>query len=284
MVCTNVFMAIVFIEWLPRASVFPALLGEQLWEAFWVIVSVKFVSVPTQDQDRALAFYMEKLGFRLITDQPFGPDQRWIELGIGHSDTRFVLFTPPGDEDNVGQRFSGALACDDVEATYPSAHRAWRTVRSAASAPGLGHVRYDAGFRRQSLRSLVANLRCLQMTDKSVAERLQVKGLRRLAVLGASPDLDRAVGLSEVRAEVALADVLLFVAPDRARLEAGLPKVLAAARPTAILWVAYPKLSSSLASDLSRDAIRALAPRHGLDTVSQIAIDEDWSAMRLKRV
>ena len=83
-----------------------------------MITSVKFVSVPTQDQDRALAFYTEKLGFRLITDQPFGPDRRWIELGIGHSDTRFVLFTPPGDEDKVGGRFSGALACDDVEATH----------------------------------------------------------------------------------------------------------------------------------------------------------------------
>jgi predicted enzyme related to lactoylglutathione lyase len=83
-----------------------------------MITSVKFVSVPTRDQDRALAFYTEKLGFRLITDQPFDPDRRWIELGIGHSDTRFVLFTPPGEEETVGDRFSGALACDDVEATH----------------------------------------------------------------------------------------------------------------------------------------------------------------------
>ncbi|HVZ28159.1 MAG TPA: VOC family protein [Rhizomicrobium sp.] len=83
-----------------------------------MIIHVKFVSVPTKDQDRALAFYTEKLGFRLITDQPFGPDRRWIELGIGHSETRFVLFTPPGEEDKVGGRFSGALACDDVEATH----------------------------------------------------------------------------------------------------------------------------------------------------------------------
>jgi predicted enzyme related to lactoylglutathione lyase len=83
-----------------------------------MIVSVKFVSIPTHDQDRALAFYTEKLGFRLITDQPFGPGRRWIELGIGHSETRFVLFTPPGEEDKVGSRFSGALACDDVEATH----------------------------------------------------------------------------------------------------------------------------------------------------------------------
>lgn len=83
-----------------------------------MIVNVKFVNVPTRDQSRALEFYTEKLGFRLITDQPFGPEQRWIELGIGHSDTHFVLFTPPGEEDKVGSRFSGALACDDVDATY----------------------------------------------------------------------------------------------------------------------------------------------------------------------
>ena len=60
--------------------------------------------------------------------------------------------------------------------------------------------------------------------------------------------------------------------------------MLLPARDTAILWVAYPKLSSKLASDLSRDAIREAAPSFGLDTVSQIAIDADWSALRLKRV
>ncbi len=83
-----------------------------------MIVHVKFVSIPTRDQDRALAFYTEKVGFRLITDQPFSPTQRWIELGIANSETRFVLFTPPGQEDRVGGQFNGALACDDVEATY----------------------------------------------------------------------------------------------------------------------------------------------------------------------
>ena len=46
----------------------------------------------------------------------------------------------------------------------------------------------------------------------------------------------------------------------------------------------YPKLTSDLAGDLNRDAIRKWAPSQGLDTVSQIAIDDDWSALRLKRV
>ena len=83
-----------------------------------MITHVKFVSVPTRDQDKALAFYTEKLGFRLSTDQPFDDKQRWIELRIGSSDTRFVLFTPAGHEDRIGGFFAGALSCDDVQATY----------------------------------------------------------------------------------------------------------------------------------------------------------------------
>ena len=122
------------------------------------------------------------------------------------------------------------------------------------------------------------------MSDKPVAERLQVKGDRRLAVLGASPSLDKRIGAKAARADLAKADVILLFAPDRARLQAELPKVLKKAPAAAILWVAYPKLTSSMAADLNRDEIRALAPKFGLDTVSQIAIDDDWSALRLKRV
>ena len=122
------------------------------------------------------------------------------------------------------------------------------------------------------------------MSDKPVAERLQVKGERRLAVIGASAALEKAVGAAKARADLAEADVVLLFAADRARLEAKLPDVLKKTQEAAILWVAYPKLSSGLAADLSREIIHAMAPKHGLDTVSQIAIDDDWSAMRLKRV
>ena len=53
-----------------------------------------------------------------MSDQPFSDSQRWIELGLGDSDTRLVLFTPDGQEDRIGSFFNGALACDDVEATH----------------------------------------------------------------------------------------------------------------------------------------------------------------------
>ena len=122
------------------------------------------------------------------------------------------------------------------------------------------------------------------MSDKPVAERLQVKGERRLAVIGAPAGLDKAIGVKKARADAAKADVILLFVPNRAELDAQLPMVLKKALPVAIFWLAYPKLTSNLAADLSRDVIHALAPKYGLDTVSQIAIDDDWSALRLKRV
>ena len=94
----------------------------------------------------------------------------------------------------------------------------------------------------------------------------------------------KTVGAGKARADVGKADVVLLFTPDRAALDKGLPKLLKTMPPSAILWIAYPKLSSKIAGDLSRDIIAGLAPEHGLDTVSQIAVDEDWSALRLKRV
>jgi predicted enzyme related to lactoylglutathione lyase len=82
-----------------------------------MITSVKFVTIPTRNQERALKFWTEKVGFELRTDQPMGA-QRWIELSIRNSDTMVVLWTGEGEEGRIGTRFNGAFACDGVDATY----------------------------------------------------------------------------------------------------------------------------------------------------------------------
>jgi predicted enzyme related to lactoylglutathione lyase len=83
-----------------------------------MITHIKFVSVPVRDQNRALEFYTEKLGFTIITDQPFDEKQRWIELRIPKAETRIVLNTPEGQEDRIGTFSSLVFACSDVEKTY----------------------------------------------------------------------------------------------------------------------------------------------------------------------
>lgn len=83
-----------------------------------MIKLLKFAGIAVSDQDRALAFWTEKVGFKVMTDQPMGPNQRWIELGIPGAETRIVLFTPEGHEDRVGSFFNGSFGCDDVDYTY----------------------------------------------------------------------------------------------------------------------------------------------------------------------
>jgi catechol 2,3-dioxygenase-like lactoylglutathione lyase family enzyme len=82
-----------------------------------MIKGIKFTSIPVRDQDHALAFYTEKLGFVVATDQPFDDKQRWIELRIPGADTRLVLFTPPGWENRIGGFQNVTFLADDVEKT-----------------------------------------------------------------------------------------------------------------------------------------------------------------------
>ena len=82
-----------------------------------MIRGIKLVSIPVTDQDVALKFYTEKLGFKVATDQQMGPGMRWIELLIPGSEARLALFTPPGHESRIGGFQPMTFWCDDVFAT-----------------------------------------------------------------------------------------------------------------------------------------------------------------------
>jgi catechol 2,3-dioxygenase-like lactoylglutathione lyase family enzyme len=82
-----------------------------------MIRGIKFVGVPVRDQDVSLKFYTEKLGFKVVTDQPFNDKQRWIELLIPGAETGLALFTPEGHENRIGGFQSISFWCEDVFAT-----------------------------------------------------------------------------------------------------------------------------------------------------------------------
>ena len=82
-----------------------------------MIRSIKFASVPVTDQDRALDFYTQKLGFRIVTNAPFDGKQRWIELGLPRGDAKLVLFTPDEHKKMIGGFMNITFVADDVEAT-----------------------------------------------------------------------------------------------------------------------------------------------------------------------
>ncbi len=82
-----------------------------------MIRGIKFVSIPVRDQDAALKFFTEKLGFKVTTDQPMTETQRWIELMIPGADSGLALFTPEGHENRIGEFQSVSFWCEDVFAT-----------------------------------------------------------------------------------------------------------------------------------------------------------------------
>jgi len=82
------------------------------------VSKVAAVLIPVADQDRAVEFYVEKLGFEKRVDVPFGESYRWIEVGLGDESTTIAL-CPPRPGDPVGNRPTGiSLQTDDIDAYH----------------------------------------------------------------------------------------------------------------------------------------------------------------------
>jgi catechol 2,3-dioxygenase-like lactoylglutathione lyase family enzyme len=83
------------------------------------IVQVGTVMVPVSDQDRAIAFYTDKLGFELRADIPFGKGDRWVEVAPAGAATTVALVTPREGE-AVGIETRIGFATDDADADRAS--------------------------------------------------------------------------------------------------------------------------------------------------------------------
>ena len=83
-----------------------------------MITKASTVGIYVSDQDQALDFYTNKLGFEKLTDEPMGSDARWIEVAPAGAQTRLVLYTPPGQEDRIGTFSNVIFSCEDMNSTY----------------------------------------------------------------------------------------------------------------------------------------------------------------------
>src|SRR5919202_6588993 len=76
------------------------------------------------------------------------------------------------------------------------------------------------------------------------------------------------------------ADVVLYFTTSRAELARRFAKLKRTLRPADGLWIAYPKRSSKLESDLTFEAVQRVGLDAGLVDNKSIAFDDDWSAVR----
>ncbi len=83
------------------------------------ISQVGTVMVPVSDQDRAIAFYTDKVGFEQRADIPFGNGDRWVEVApVGAATT--IALVPPREGDAVGIEMRTAFTSEDIDADHAS--------------------------------------------------------------------------------------------------------------------------------------------------------------------
>ena len=75
------------------------------------------VIVPVSDQDAAIAFYTEKLGFSVTMDVPYGENDRWVELSPPGGGSGIAV-SPGMGEFQPGRETGIALTSSDPRADY----------------------------------------------------------------------------------------------------------------------------------------------------------------------
>jgi catechol 2,3-dioxygenase-like lactoylglutathione lyase family enzyme len=83
------------------------------------ISQIGTVIVPVSDQDRAIEFFVQKLGFEKRSDTPFGNGDRWVEVAPPGASTTIAI-VPPREGDPVGIETRVGWTTDDADASHAS--------------------------------------------------------------------------------------------------------------------------------------------------------------------
>lgn len=119
-----------------------------------------------------------------------------------------------------------------------------------------------------------------------LVRKLGLKAGMRAYVAGA-PDGVQAVlgelpgGVTLLRRAAGELDVALLFVTQRRALERGLAALQPKLAPAGMIWVAWPKRASKVATDVTEDVVREVALPRGLVDVKVCAIDETWSGLKL---
>jgi hypothetical protein len=121
----------------------------------------------------------------------------------------------------------------------------------------------------------------------SLCEKLRIRAGTTLALVRSPAGIRKALApvpaAVHFRSEIGEADVVLVFVRSAAALSCELPALARAARPRRTLWICWPKRTSGVTSDLSPDAIRALASPYGLVDNKICSIDQTWSGTALAK-
>ncbi len=122
------------------------------------------------------------------------------------------------------------------------------------------------------------------MTESSLAKKLVIKPGNTVRVIDAPQGYEHLLshlpeGATLLTGGDEQANVVLLFGESRATLERTLPTAITQVRPGGVFWAAYPKGGKS---DLSREVMWKVLEPYLWRPVSQVAIDDTWSALRFR--
>ena len=94
------------------------------------------VCVTVSDTDRAIAFYVDTLGFEKVVDVPMGDAGRWVEVAVAGTPTTIALAPPPPGQEAGGSETGICLDTTDVDADHASLKAAGADVDDEVSRYG----------------------------------------------------------------------------------------------------------------------------------------------------
>ncbi len=118
-----------------------------------------------------------------------------------------------------------------------------------------------------------------------LARKLGIKEEARLALLGAPDGFDVELaplpeGVRVLRRLAPELDVAVLFVTERRDLERRFGQVATAIKPAGGFWVAWPKRSSKVPTDLTEDVLREVGLPHGLVDNKVCAVTDVWSGLR----
>ncbi|HVZ39526.1 MAG TPA: DUF3052 domain-containing protein [Candidatus Kapabacteria bacterium] len=126
------------------------------------------------------------------------------------------------------------------------------------------------------------------MPDYSSTPLIRKLGIRegmRATFVNAPDDFSGTLGelpadLTIVKTPRAPMDFLLFFTPRAGELAARFPKLAATLAPAGMLWIAWPKKSSGVETDITFDVVQRIGLDAGLVDVKICAIDARWTGLK----
>jgi Bacteriocin-protection, YdeI or OmpD-Associated len=126
--------------------------------------------------------------------------------------------------------------------------------------------------------------------NQNILEKLQLKEEKNLLIQGLPSSVEKQFAKLSYNKNLTpllktrKIDFALIFAINQLQLNNILKEVFSALHPESKLWIAYPKTTSKIVSDLNRDASWEILSKNDYEAVRQVTLDHVWTAMRFKKL